>query len=69
VGKKMALAIFEACFRFVFALHFRTSPKLFLERVCWQNKNMAANLGAAQIVIFSVQFACAGICRHFLVRG
>ena len=39
------------------------------ERVRGQNKNMAANLGAAQIVNFSVQFARVGICRHFLVCG
>jgi len=25
--------------------------------------------GTARIVIFSVQFACVGICRHFLVCG
>jgi hypothetical protein len=33
-----------------------------------ENKKMAANLGAAHIVNFSLQYACVGICLHVLVR-
>jgi hypothetical protein len=38
------------------------------ERVRGQKKNMAANW-VGHIVNFSVEYACAGICRHFLLRG